>query len=76
VSDVIAYFGEEGFEHRNGGRAGRSCQRSFESVDEAKSTPFPDGCTFAYIPTDAGSWVHHSAIFRWEFFPGPLFSPA
>ena len=67
------YYGEEGFLHRNGGRAGRGHKRSssqFASLNAAKSAPFPDGCTFAYIPVHDGSWVHHSPKFGWEFLRG------
>jgi hypothetical protein len=62
-------YATEGFQHRrNVGQPGK-CEREhyFASLDAAKSAPFPEGCTFAFIPVDNGCHVYHSAIFGWEF---------
>jgi len=67
VSTRILYA-TEGFLHRNNGQPGKGCERSFASLDAAKSAPFPAGCTFAFIPVDDGRHVYHSAKFGWEFF--------
>jgi hypothetical protein len=64
---IRVLYSTEGFPNKNGGQPGTGRERSFASLDAAKRAPFPDGCVFAYIPLDQGSWVYHSAKFGWEF---------
>jgi hypothetical protein len=65
---IRVLYSTEALPRRNADQPGKGCERSFASLDVAKSAPFPDGCTFAYIPLeDGGSWVYHSAKFAWEF---------
>jgi hypothetical protein len=43
-------YSTEALDRRNRGRVGRLTEpREFASVEDAKSAPFPDGCTFACI---------------------------
>jgi hypothetical protein len=65
VTRVI--YSQEGFLHKNSDQPGKQCERSFASLDAAKTARFPEGCTFARIKVDTGSWVYHSARFDWEF---------
>lgn len=63
---IRVLYSTESFLHRNGGETGKGCERSFDCLDAAKDAPFPDGCTFAYIPMDDEFLVHHSTMFGWE----------
>jgi hypothetical protein len=47
---------------------GKGCERSFDSLEEAKAAPFPVGCMFAYVEIEKEMYVFHSAQFGWEFF--------
>ena len=65
VSIRVLYSTESRFD-RNANPPGKGYECSFSSLDEAKSAPFPNGCTLAYIPLDDDSSWTYKAPFKWE----------
>ena len=57
----------EAFLHKNGGLAGTSLERWFDSLEEAKNAPLPEGYVSAYVPVPTGHYVYSTA-FGWEFY--------
>ena len=63
---IKVYYFAEGYQHRNQDRPGTGCDRSFDSLEEAKAAQFPPGYVFAYIPVDDGYHVNTKSR-GWEF---------
>jgi len=59
-------YSTSGYLHKNGGRIGRQCERSFGSIDIAKRAQFPEGCVSAFILVENGRHVYQ-APFGWTF---------
>ena len=64
---IRVIYSTEAFPHKNGDKPGTQSERDFTSLDEAKSSVFPEGYRFAFIPVENGRYVYHSAKFGWEF---------
>jgi hypothetical protein len=68
VSIKVLYSTKSGV--RDAGQPGKTDEVWFDSLDDAKSAPFPDGCISARIQLDHGYWFR-SDKFEWEFYKEP-----
>lgn len=63
---IRVVYSTECFLFKNKGQPGTQYERSFASLEEAKSTPLLEGYVFAYIREESGTHVY-SARLGWEF---------
>ena len=62
---IRVIYSTETFLIKNEGQPGKQYVLSFASLEEAKTTPLPEGYVFAYIPVESGQHVY-SAKLGWE----------
>ena len=64
--NIRVIYSTEAFLSKNGGKAGKQLERSFTSIEKAKTASFPQGFSFALIPVEEGRHVYSSTL-GWEF---------
>jgi hypothetical protein len=63
---VKVIYSTDGFIEQSG-CTGQQKERTFPSLAAARTAPFPQDYTFAFIPVENGRDVFHSQLFGWEF---------